>query len=110
VNSELEVLPVALRAALERVTLGGRVVVLSYHSGEDRLVKGAFREAVNGGCTCPPGLPCVCGAYPQFKSVVRGGARPSDGETSGSPRSRSARLRCVERVGEAPAGPGGGEF
>ena len=59
VNDELEVLAPALEAALDRLSVGGRGVVLTYHSGEDRIVKDRFREAETGGCSCPPGLPCA---------------------------------------------------
>jgi 16S rRNA (cytosine1402-N4)-methyltransferase len=98
VNEELDVLPVALDAALERLAPGGRAVVLSYHSGEDRLVKRRFQLAATGGCTCPPGLPCQCGATPTVRPVVRGARKPSAAELVENPRSASARLRAVERL------------
>lgn len=95
VNQELEVLPVALDRVLERTVSGGRVVVLSYHSGEDRLVKGTFAHRMTGGCVCPPQLPCVCGARPSV-ARLRVPNRPSAGEQDANPRSSSARLRAVE--------------
>jgi 16S rRNA (cytosine1402-N4)-methyltransferase len=98
VNSELEVLPVALDQALRLVVPGGRVVVISYHSGEDRLVKEAFVTASTGGCTCPPTLPCVCGAVPTVRLLNRGSRQPSAAERSANPRSESARLRAVEAL------------
>src|SRR5205823_6734658 len=67
VNDELAVLPDALDQAVEALAPGGRCVVLSYHSGEDRIVKARFRSATTGDCTCPPGLPCQCGATPRVR-------------------------------------------
>jgi len=100
VNSELEVLPVAIDAALERVAPGGRVVVLSYHSGEDRLVKERFLNAATGGCTCPPGLPCACGAVATVRLLNRGARKPSPAEVASNPRAESARFRAVEVLEE----------
>ena len=105
VNEELDVLPVALDAALEALVPGGRCVVISYHSGEDRIVKERFRTAATGGCTCPPGLPCVCGAVPTVRLLTRRALRPSEAEVAGNRRAESARLRAVERLTET----GGGE-
>ena len=96
VNRELAILPSALRAALDAVAPGGRVVVLAYHSGEDRLVKDTFVDAATGGCTCPPGLPCVCGATPTVRLLNRGARKPSAAEIAANPRAESARLRAVE--------------
>jgi 16S rRNA (cytosine1402-N4)-methyltransferase len=98
VNDELAQLAAVLPAALRLVDPGGRVAVISYHSGEDRLVKAAFAEAVAGGCTCPPGLPCVCGARPEHGFVFRGARRPSAAEVERNHRAESARLRAVERL------------
>ncbi len=98
VNEELDVLPVALDAALERLAAGGRCVVLAYHSGEDRLVKRRFQLAVDGGCVCPPGLPCQCGATPTMRLVTRGARKASPEELAANPRSGSARLRVAERL------------
>jgi 16S rRNA (cytosine1402-N4)-methyltransferase len=103
VNSELTVLPVALDKAVERLAAGGRCVVLSYHSGEDRIVKEHFRLAATGGCICPPGLPCVCGATPTVRLLNRGSRKPSPAEVAANPRSESARLRAVERLPYAEA-------
>jgi 16S rRNA (cytosine1402-N4)-methyltransferase len=96
VNGELEVLPPALDAALDAAGPHGRVAVLAYHSGEDRLVKTRFRHAVDGGCTCPPRLPCVCGARGRARFVTRGARRPSSDEVAANPRAEAARLRAVE--------------
>ncbi len=98
VNEELDQLTRALDEALALLRPGGRCVVISYHSGEDRLVKSTFTMATTGGCTCPPGLPCVCGADPDYRLVHRGSRRPSVQEIEQNRRSESARLRVVERV------------
>jgi 16S rRNA (cytosine1402-N4)-methyltransferase len=100
VNAELEVLPTALEDAIDLLRPGGRLLVLAYHSGEDRLVKGAFRQAETGGCTCPPGLPCVCGATPRARLVRRGAQRPTADEVAANHRAESARLRVLERLEE----------
>jgi 16S rRNA (cytosine1402-N4)-methyltransferase len=98
VNDELAQLQAVLPAALSLVAPGGRVAVIAYHSGEDRLVKSAFVEAVTGGCTCPPRLPCMCGARPEHGFVVRGARKPSEAEVQRNHRAESARLRVVERL------------
>jgi 16S rRNA (cytosine1402-N4)-methyltransferase len=106
-NRELEVLPAALDLAIERTVEGGRIAVLSYHSGEDRIVKQRMRLAETGGCVCPPELPCVCDAV-QTVRVVRGIPKtPSETERTANPRARSARLRVVERVAPTRRGAGG---
>lgn len=97
VNRELDVLPVALDRAVARLVSGGRVAVLSYHSGEDRIVKERFRHHETGGCACPAGLPCGCGAVARVRRV-RMPARPRPEEQERNPRSSSARLRVVEAV------------
>jgi len=97
VNQELEVLAAALPEAIEALAPGGRCVAISYHSGEDRLVKAAFARAATGGCTCPPGLPCVCGAVSLGTLVFRGSRRPRPEEVERNRRAESARLRAFER-------------
>lgn len=103
VNRELEVLPPALDAAIERLAGGGRIAVLSYHSGEDRIVKARFLEAVDPECTCPPRLPCVCGAEDRrlFRLVNRGARKPGRAEIALNPRAGSARLRSIEKLDPA---------
>ena len=98
VNAELDVLPRALDRAIDLLAPGGRCVVLAYHSGEDRIVKDRFRHAATGGCVCPPGLPCVCGARPTVALLTRGARRPSAEELARNPRAEAARLRAVERL------------
>jgi 16S rRNA (cytosine1402-N4)-methyltransferase len=97
VNDELGVLPDALDQAVRATRPGGRIAVLSYHSGEDRIVKDRFAVAA-GACDCPDDLPCVCGAI-QTVRIVRGvPKRPSDAEQQRNRRAASARLRVVERL------------
>ena len=98
VNAELEVLGPALDAAVGLLAPGGRIVVIAYHSGEDRLVKGRLAAAASGWCTCPPGLPCVCGAVPAVRLLNRGARLASPAEVAANPRARSARLRAAERL------------
>lgn len=98
VNGELDVLPDALDSAIEVIVPGGRLAVLAYHSGEDRIVKDRIRQAETGGCECPPELPCVCGAV-QTVRIVRGVAkRPTHGESSSNRRAASARFRVAEKI------------
>ncbi len=98
VNAELEALEVALAAAVELLRPGGRLVVLSYHSLEDRIVKHFF-QAERRGCTCPPSLPvCVCGRSPRLRLVTRRSVTPTADEIARNPRARSARLRAAERL------------
>jgi 16S rRNA (cytosine1402-N4)-methyltransferase len=98
VNRELDILPTAIDAALELTAPRGRVAVLSYHSGEDRIVKERFRQAVTGGCTCPPGLPCVCDAVQTVRLLRPGAWKPTAAEVQANPRAESARLRAVEKL------------
>jgi 16S rRNA (cytosine1402-N4)-methyltransferase len=97
VNGELEALRLALPAALDAVAVGGRIVVLAYHSLEDRLVK---RELVASAAdTTPPGLPVQLeAARPRFRLLTRGAERPTAAEVAANPRAASARLRAAERV------------
>ena len=98
VNDELGALQTALAAALDLLRPGGRLVVLSYHSLEDRIVK-RFVAAERRGCTCPPSFPvCVCGRVPRLRAVGPQPLVPSEGEIAANPRARSARLRTAERL------------
>jgi 16S rRNA (cytosine1402-N4)-methyltransferase len=105
VNDELAGLGRALDAAEKLLVPRGRLVAITFHSGEDRMVKRFISERV-GHCVCPPELPvCSCGARPIFrKGVVR---RPSEREIEENPRSASARLRSAVRTSEPleAAGP-----
>jgi 16S rRNA (cytosine1402-N4)-methyltransferase len=98
VNAELDVITPALDAALDVLAPGGRLIVITYHSGEQRLVKNRLRLADDGGCTCPPGLPCACGAVRTARLIKRGGWTPSAAELATNPRARSARLLAVEKL------------
>jgi 16S rRNA (cytosine1402-N4)-methyltransferase len=98
VNQELEALEAGLAAALDLLRPGGRLVVLSYHSLEDRIVK-RFIAAERRGCVCPPELPvCVCGRNPRLRLLTRRSITPSTAEIVANPRARSARLRAAERL------------
>ena len=95
VNGELDSLAVALPAALEMLTPGGRLAVISFHSLEDRIVKHFLRDRERG-CTCPPDFPvCVCGHEPELRAVQRRPIRPGEAELAANPRSASARLRVA---------------
>lgn len=97
VNAELEHLREGLAAATELLAPGGRLVVISYHSLEDRIVK-EWMDRETATCVCPPELPvCVCEHAPRLRLMRRRVLRPSDAEQSSNPRSRSARLRVAER-------------
>ncbi|HKA04001.1 MAG TPA: 16S rRNA (cytosine(1402)-N(4))-methyltransferase RsmH [Acidimicrobiales bacterium] len=98
VNRELDILPTAIDAALGITAPRGRVAVLAYHSGEDRIVKERFRHAVTGGCTCPPGLPCVCDAVQTVRLLRQGAWKPTAAEVQANPRAESARLRAAEKL------------
>ena len=98
VNAELEALEAGLAAAVDLLRPGGRLVVLSYHSLEDRIVK-RFIAAERRGCTCPPEVPvCVCGRNPRLRLVTHPSLIPSADEIASNPRARSARLRAAERI------------
>jgi 16S rRNA (cytosine1402-N4)-methyltransferase len=101
VNHELEILPDALDQAIALLAPGGRGAVLAYHSGEDRIVKDRFRQAETGGCTCPPRLPCGCGAVRVVRLLTRGARTPGADEIARNPRAESARLRSVEKLAVA---------
>lgn len=97
-NGELDHLDASLPAALEALAPGGRLVVISYHSLEDRIVKRFFRREERG-CVCPPDFPeCRCGREPRLRPLFRSALRPSPEELAANVRSRSARLRAGERV------------
>lgn len=98
VNDELDNLRLAIPQAIDAAVKGGRIVVISFHSLEDRIVKEEFaRGAV--GCVCHPSFPvCRCGKAPRLKIITKRPLRPSAEEVVGNPRARSARLRAAEKV------------
>lgn len=97
VNGELDALRRALPAALDALAVGGRIVVLAYHSLEDRIVKQALADQAAD--TTPRGLPVsLPEARPRFRLLTRGAERPSEQEVTVNPRAASARLRAAERV------------
>jgi 16S rRNA (cytosine1402-N4)-methyltransferase len=101
VNDEANALSEGLEAAIDCLRVGGRLVVLAYHSGEDRVVKNRMRDAARG-CTCPPRTPvCICGGKVRLRIITRRPLSASDTELRENPRARSARLRVAERVAEA---------
>lgn len=98
VNQELDVLKRGLDAAVRWLAPGGNLVVISYHSLEDRIVKECFSE-LSQGCTCPPDLPvCVCGNKPVLKVVTRKPVVPSAAELERNPRSKSAKMRVARKM------------
>jgi 16S rRNA (cytosine1402-N4)-methyltransferase len=98
VNAELDALQDALAASVDLLRPGGRLVVLSYHSLEDRIVK-RFFASERRGCVCPPEIPvCVCGRNPRLRLVTRPSLTPTAEEIAANPRARSARLRAAERL------------
>jgi 16S rRNA (cytosine1402-N4)-methyltransferase len=106
VNGELDVLPDALDHAVEALAEGGRLAVLSYHSGEDRIAKDRIRAATTGGCECPHELPCVCGAIQTVRIVRQAPKRPSSAERERNRRAESARLRVAEKIAPTTRGDG----
>lgn len=98
VNKELEVLETALTAGFDRLKIGGRMSVITFHSLEDRIVKTRFKEFCTG-CTCPPEFPvCVCGKQPRGELVGKKPVTASQEELAVNPRSRSAKLRVIEKI------------
>lgn len=98
VNGELSALERVLEDVVDILEPGGRVVVLSYHSLEDRMVKNMF-NAESRGCVCPPDFPvCVCGAEARIRVLTRRPIRPPAEEVEANPRSSAAKLRAAERL------------
>ena len=98
VNDELNALQETLDQAIQRLLVGGRIAVISYHSLEDRIVKQTFLR-YSGRCQCPPQLPeCRCGAVKQVEIITKKPVIPDAVEVARNPRARSAKLRVAERV------------
>lgn len=98
VNGEIEAVERGLGQAIDMLRPGGRVVAISYHSLEDRVVKQRFARGASG-CVCPPGLPvCACGRTADLRVLTRKPIRPSAAEVAENRRARSAVLRAAEKV------------
>ena len=98
VNRELDVIEPAIKGAVEMLSSGGRIAIITFHSLEDRIVKQAFATLASG-CTCPKDFPiCVCGNKPKVRLVNRKPILPSKAELEENPRSRSAKLRVAEKI------------
>ncbi|MBE6937678.1 MAG: 16S rRNA (cytosine(1402)-N(4))-methyltransferase RsmH [Ruminococcaceae bacterium] len=98
VNGELAAIRLGLRAAAELLAPGGRLCVITFHSGEDRLVKSMINE-LSSGCTCPRDFPvCVCGKKPVLKNLTRHPIISGEEELENNPRARSAKLRVAEKL------------
>jgi 16S rRNA (cytosine1402-N4)-methyltransferase len=112
VNDELGVLGTALDQALDILRPGGRIAVLAYHSGEDRIVKQRLQDAAAGGTAPPPGVPIRAGeegTRPRLRLLKRGAWKPTADEVERNPRAESARLRAAEKLAQpadATGGPG----
>ena len=97
VNDELGQLERFIEPAVRSLRPGGRMAVIAFHSLEDRIVKHSFRR-LQGRCTCPPDFPeCRCDPEELLQVLTRGPIRPTDDEIRDNPRSRSARMRVIER-------------
>lgn len=98
VNRELDNLARAIEDGFDVLESGGRMVVISYHSLEDRIVKRSFLS-FSGKCTCPPDFPvCICGSKETGRIVTKKAVRPGEKELKENPRSRSAKLRVIEKI------------
>ena len=98
VNRELEVLEQGLEGAFRLLNKGGRLSVITFHSLEDRIVKQFMKDKAQG-CTCPKDFPvCVCGKTPQAEIITRKPIVPTQEELDRNPRSRSAKLRVLEKL------------
>ena len=98
VNRELDVIAPTIEAAVNMMNEGGRIVIITFHSLEDRIVKQTFQSLASG-CTCPKDFPvCVCGNKPKIKILTKKPILPSDAELAINSRSKSAKLRVVEKI------------
>ena len=98
VNDELSPLDRAIRDYVDLLAPGGRILIITFHSLEDRIVKRCFKNLENP-CTCPPKAPiCICGKKPVIKILAGGAVPPSEAELERNPRARSAKLRVAEKL------------
>jgi 16S rRNA (cytosine1402-N4)-methyltransferase len=102
VNAELDILPGAIDSAIDVLAPGGRCAVLSYHSGEDRIVKARLRHAATGGWKGPSHLPPPSDVHPTVRLLKAGAWTPSRAESTDNPRASSARLRAAEKLAIPP--------
>ncbi len=97
VNNELGILESTVKSVSERLNVGGRMCVITFHSLEDRIIKHTMQNLQNP-CTCPPRIPvCICGKVPTVKVITKA-ILPSEEELEYNPRSKSAKLRAMERI------------
>ena len=98
VNKELDIIAPTIEAAVSRMNEGGRIVIITFHSLEDRIVKQTFNQ-LSSGCTCPKDFPvCVCGNKPKIKVLTKKPILPSEAELAVNSRSKSAKLRVAEKI------------
>ena len=101
VNDEMNQIDEAVKASMKLLKVGGRLAIISFHSGEDRRIRDLIEEEVRG-CVCPPQFPmCACGKKPTMRWVQKKPVRATEAEMDANPRSRSAMLRVAEKVGQA---------
>ncbi len=98
VNAEFDQLSALLASSRRRLVESGVLIVISYHSGEDRMVKEFMRAATTDQCSCPPKLPCVCGKTKWASPITKGPLVASASEVEDNPRARSAKLRAIRKV------------
>ena len=98
VNKELDIIAPTIEAAVSKMNEGGRIVIITFHSLEDRIVKQTFNQLASG-CTCPKDFPvCVCGNKPKIKILTKKPILPSEAELAVNSRSKSAKLRVAEKI------------
>ncbi len=97
VNRELAIIRQTILDAVDGLKPEGRLAIITFHSLEDRIVKNAYRELLNP-CDCPKSMPCICGKKPTVKVLTKKPILPSEEEINVNPRSRSAKLRVLEKI------------
>jgi len=101
VNDEMQQIDCGISAAMEHLLPGGRLAVISFHSGEDRRIRDLIESRVHA-CICPPQMPvCVCGKKPSMRWLQKKPLRADEQEVAGNPRSRSSMLRVAQRLTDA---------
>ncbi|MDO4535351.1 MAG: 16S rRNA (cytosine(1402)-N(4))-methyltransferase RsmH [Clostridium perfringens] len=98
VNRELDIIEKTIRDGVEKLNVGGRMAIITFHSLEDRIVKTVYKDLANP-CTCPSSFPiCICNKKPSVKLITRKPIEASEEELEYNPRSRSAKLRVIEKI------------